>query len=732
MRKIFLLLLVFVLFIILGCSCKSENSENLITDSQEKISDKTTFDQKKELEAFFLDASNSSMVSSNMIYHKFPHAISRMEIGENLSLNILDMEVDGKDIYRFYDEQGEFSKELDDNYGFIYYCRKDKVFYVYNVTFGRIDEVDLNFEYKRTVLNDFHPFEIKEMMIKNNDLYVLYVQENPYNKNEEDIFENEKGYSDYGETIVRVSLSGNDSKEIHIPGLVTMCDNGNDYIYLYVYRDDAYYIDVYDTLSEKVVVSVEVTEAGYVFAFSIIGKTMYYYSAGTSGLYSLNLENKENKLVISGYMALLQSDMESNGNQLICYDRRRWEVFTIDTVTGQISGDEGETRKTNDECDVVIGAIGLPFDPANVSDITDLSVGGYESLIYADEDFQQQLMFKLMAGDDDIDIYMFYSSDPAIKRLSNDGVCLDLSESEKLLDENKKLFKNISDHFKTDSGAIWGVPLSSYIPVIIYYENNLRNKGISKDDFRSFSSLMDRLRQLNDTDGIYVFGSDYGNWLLANYITNSKNPDFNAPLFREYFEQMWDGWMVGAEYGLQNHPLLGKGGLVKVVENGIEQSLGAADNAWIVDTDTTVFHMVGINDVINREKLREGTSIISLPLISDEFKQSITIPLVAIVNPNGKNKEKAVRFLEDYVEYIRKNGIGGVMYNDTEDYPEHYYTDTDTFRDIFAICKDALVMDHGMANDYYYHEIAEYQRKMIDLETAVKSMQRKEDAYRNE
>ena len=84
------------------------------------------------------------------------------------------------------------------------------------------------------------------------------------------------------------------------------------------------------------------------------------------------------------------------------------------------------------------------------------------------------------------------------------------------------------------------------------------------------------------------------------------------------------------------------------------------------------------------------------------------------------------------MEYIRKNGIGGVMYNDTEDYPEHYYTDTDTFRDIFAICKDALVMDHGMGNDYYYHEIAEYQRKMIDLETAVKSMQRKEDAYRNE
>lgn len=731
MKKV-ICVIIMLLFIMTGCSSQPEINEGIITENPELLkNDIVNMDNNGEFEAYLPDASNSSVKQGKLPYHKFSHMISRMEIGEDFSLHIIDIEISGKEMYRFFGEQGEISRELEGNYGFLYYYKENDSFYVFNVTSGRIDELNSGLEYKKTVLYDFHPFEIKEMSIKNNSLYVLYVQENPYKNNGEEVLQNENGYADYGETIIKVSLDDCNSVELKVPGLVTMFDSENEYLYLYVYREGSYYIDVFDTSTDKTIYSIGTTEAGYVFTFAVIGKMMYYYSAEASGLCSLDLKTKDNKLLISGYMSLLQSDMDSEGKYLICYDRNRWEIFTLDTETGEISTDEGNKRKINEECDVIIGAINLPFDPTNVSEITELTIGGYESPIYADEDFSQQLMFKLMAGDEDIDIFLFYSSDPSIKKLSTDGVCLNLSVSSRLADENRRYFQNISDYFRTDRGAIWGLPLSSYIPVIISYEDNLRQKGISSEDFKDFRTMLDSLKKLSDLEGVFVYGSDYGNWLLANYITNNKRPDFTSGIFKDYFVNMWNGWKCGEENGLQNHPYLGKAELVKVKENDVEYYLGAAANAWVVDPKKTLFHMVGVNDILTKDYLSVGTSIIPLPLISDGYRQSITIPLIAIVNPNGKHKENAIRFLEDYSEYIRENGMAGLIYKDRKDYPD-YYLDIETYNDIYEICKDALVMDHGMGNDYFYNEIKDYQSGEIDIDIALKSMQRKEDAYRNE
>lgn len=733
MRKLAFAIGIVLLVMLTGCSNQSLEPEGLITHipelTHEEKQEDTELINNNGFEAYFPDASNSLIMTERLPYHRFSHMISRMEVGKDMSLHVLDIESTGEVMYRFFGAKGEFSKLLEDNYGFMYYCKERESFFVYNISDERIDELDSELVYKQTVLDNFSPYEIKEMVFKKDNLYILYVQENPYN-NKGNIAINNYGYADYGETIIKVSVDDRTNKTISIQGLITMCDSENDYIYLYAFRGETYVIEVYDPSIDKIRCYVEVRDAGYVFSFAIIGKIMYYYSDEASGLFSINLENKENKVVITGYRALLQSDLDFIGKYLVCYDRNRWEIYVIDTVTGDISSDKGAKRKTNDECDVVIGAISLPFDPANISDITDLTIGGYESPI--DENFSQQLMFKLMAGDDDIDIYMFYLSDPAIRKLTTAGVCFDLSVSERLTEENNRLFDNISNYFKTNSGAIWGVPLSSYIPVIVSYEDNLRKAGILSTDLKDFSSMMDCLEKLNDLEGIYVYGNDYGYWLLANYITNNMKTDFSSDVFKDYFMRMWSGWDFGEEDGFENHPLLGKAKLVRVEEDGRIYYLAASEYSCMVDPDKTLFHMVGVNDIMTRESLKEGTTVSPLPLISGGYKQSITIPLIAIVNPNGKNRDKAIHFLEDYSEYIRKNGNAGMIYKDISDYPDFYSTDSKIFNDVYDICKDALVMDHGMANDYYFNEITDYQSGKIDIDTALRSMQRKEDAYRNE
>ena len=164
----------------------------------------------------------------------------------------------------------------------------------------------------------------------------------------------------------------------------------------------------------------------------------------------------------------------------------------------------------------------------------------------------------------------------------------------------------------------------------------------------------------------------------------------------------------------------------------------------LIDPETTLFHMVYEDDFFNTgflieenfeneyDALKNG-KIYPLPLLSEDYKQSVGIARVFVVNPYGKNKENALKLLEVLAEEIRKNGSGGVMYKDFDDYStEHYDTTSDIFKTIYDINSNAVVSGFGLSGDYFCNEVSEYNKGNIDLDTAIKSMQRKEDAFRNE
>ncbi len=728
-----ILLLIIIGLFTSGCS----NQPEIFTDNnipEEILSDSSISDNASvDLDRYFPMSDEIGKPGIESLYYKFDHMISRMETDVVGNLYVLSMNESINNMLWTITKDDETKQKLDDIISDIYFDEENKIFYVYNSSQKTIEERNQSFNLIRVLVNDFYPFEVSEMFVKNKHLYVLCVSDNPYEGDEDAVhIDPEDDYRDYGEKLYSISLIDCKKTEVETDGLISMCDSESQYFYLYVYRNHTYYIDVFDSEKNMVVYSLETNDMGYVFSFAVIGKKVYYYSNGATGLCSKDLTNGMVAIEVSGYFSLMQSDFDVHGQYLVFLNRNTSEISVLDTETGDISSGKGTVRKTNEKSDLIIGCMSLPFDIEELSAVTGMAIGSYEAPMVDEDDFNEQLFMKLMAKDSDIDVYIFYNNDPALKKISMDGVCFPLDTSQILLDENNKYFDNIANHFKTSNGHIWGIPLASSIPVIVAYPDNMKEKNIPKDVFSDFSTMLEALKNMDDRSGVFIAAQQYGYFLLADYVTNNLNrTDFTEDSFKRYFVDMWGGWNMSDNRGYSNHPYMGVAEEYATI-NGERVRLTVNQNALMVNPETTLFHIVGSGDIMKNDIMRDSTEIYPIPLISEDEKQGMPIGSIAVINPYGDNKENAIKFLEKYAVYLRKTGSLGFILKDKNDYPDSFDVYSKAFESLYEIGEKSVVLDYGITADIFYNEITDYQYGKIDLENAIKSMQRKEDAYRNE
>ena len=103
-----------------------------------------------------------------------------------------------------------------------------------------------------------------------------------------------------------------------------------------------------------------------------------------------------------------------------------------------------------------------------------------------------------------------------------------------------------------------------------------------------------------------------------------------------------------------------------------------------------------------------------------------------MINPYSKNKDNAIRVLETISDYLHDNGKLGGVYKDRSRYSSIIDTESKLFNSLYGLTKDAIVTVHGITNDVMMNEVEAYKNGDIDLDTAVSSIQRKEDIYLNE
>lgn len=685
---------------------------------------------------YFSQNTKMATLDVRNIYYQSERVIDVMDIRRDGSMVFTSMGESGARFTGNLKNGEERIKPTDLFIGFIKYFTDEESIITYNAELEQLELRDYDMELQRVLVEDFHSFEIKDIILKGNKAYILNVKDNPYEEEFHDIESDEgDGYVDYGERMYCLDLKTGEMTDTGITNVITLCDSSDSYFYLYTHQGEHYQISVYEPDKDKIVHTVQMDEAGYLFSVAVVGDRLYFTSMNFEGICSMDMTTKEIRTEVGDVTTYRQCDFDVIDDSLIFLDRQSMSVITLCTSNGSLSSGRKTAGIENEESDVVIGymdAYNIPFSIAELESKSGMKIGSYSSPKLSDSGFYEKMLIKLMAGDRDVDVFILGTSGSYGAKLCQDGVCLPLDSSDVISTDNSKYFDYISEFFKTSSGKIWGIPLLTDIYVLAGFPENINSAGMGEESLTDFSSMLSAIDVNNITEGIFIPGDYYGYELLCNYTSNNKPVDYDTDLFRRYMNSMWDGWTMYGDYGYENHPLLGKAYKYADKSETGDQHIAAVENRLLVDRNTTLFNMVSESDMLNYPDIFNEAEVIPMPLLSDSYKQIVHVNLVAVINPYGKNKDKAIKLLESLAELIRENGTNGLIYKDITNYGQGFDTESEVFRGLYQIRENAIVAESGIVGDIYTNEIPAYQRGEIDLDTAIKSVQRKEDAYRNE
>ena len=346
-----------------------------------------------------------------------------------------------------------------------------------------------------------------------------------------------------------------------------------------------------------------------------------------------------------------------------------------------------------------------------------------------------EIILKMLAGDDDIDIYFISNS-----QLHNVIDCgfYTIIESE-IIDNYISQCRDILQEYSTVDGKTAFVPVSSGASAILIPKSAIEETGVTAQDIEYLDDFLEFVRNYDGDRIAYTNSSSLFSNLEGQYKSvycdfENKEANFETPLYMHIYEEIWGGWQdpkdgVGATIGFE-HNLTGD------YSNNSEKALCTygsyidAENFTDkrLNTDPNVYMTSGSTDFF--EKWRA----FPIPKISEDVISGIGGGTYALINPYSENKEAALKVLEllasDYFKYTG-NTLSGFMYEDKSMYPESYHPDSEIFNDFLNIIDDNTTMAYYTFSVQRL-DIDDYQAGKLTLEEAVAEYQRQVDIWLNE
>ena len=186
------------LLLLSGCSLP-ENAQGDSSDEKQQTINEGSDD-------LFPSVYTASDIGIQNLFLESGEVINRMEIDSDGNLYVFASNDSGEEIFISMKNGQEKREILDDYLGFIYYDEAREVFYTYNSIKNCIEVRNQDFEIDKLLLLDFCPFEIKEMLVRGNKLYILSIDENPYELDDTEYIFEEDDYTDFGEKLWAISL----------------------------------------------------------------------------------------------------------------------------------------------------------------------------------------------------------------------------------------------------------------------------------------------------------------------------------------------------------------------------------------------------------------------------------------------------------------------------------------------------------------------------------------------
>ena len=610
--------------------------------------------------------------------------------------------------------------EISGFYQGICYNPAEECFYSYDAQTKQLHIMDKDFTLKETLADVPEAFEISAMNIIDNALYFVMRQKNPFVA-ENILPDEETGYINYGECAFSVDLSTKELKQLNIPNVI--CQSySDDTLYYYRCQNGHYSLDLYDRDKGVLKTIMNMDDIGYVNSFAIIGSEMLYITGERSTMFKRDLNTGADAAEPGVVYIIRNSDFEVYKNSLIYLNRDNW---SIQRCGGNPASPSGSNRASQFEGEnlVISGwyAYNFLFNTRGIYSQTGISTTISEDILTDTE-----MKLKLLAGDSDVDIYIFSSYYRIGRDIRNMGCYVPLTD-EAIVAERDQYFDFLADFTVNDNGDIWCVPITADAEATFYIPENLEALNISTEDLKTFDGYFSALEKVKAQDKYeyYISGGaiNFGEYIENEYKVNYGFQKFDDPVFRNRFERIYSGWVIwenpeiNGEHPLFKNPYATFGGTTKSM-----------------DTETVAFKCSSMSYFNSDGNDISLWRAMPLPTVSAPDEKVPMAVVYATVNPFSEKKEAAEAYLgfiaENHLKYMNRASF---IYKDKSLYEGRFDTTTPCFDDLYDIYSNGKVYEELLTIDFDYKDkTIAYQRGEMTLDEYIADLERTVEMTLNE
>lgn len=626
---------------------------------------------------------------------------------------------DGSFIFAVYENGKSVNRtEISQFYNEMCYNFDENCFYTYNSKEKQLHIMDENFNFKEVLTDKIEAFDIKNMDVVDNKLYLIATEKNQYDpETYYAALDEETGYFNFDEKVYSIDLSTKEVEELGIQNVI--CQSySNGTLYFYTCRNGHYSLDIYDRETKTLKAVKNMDEVGYIYSFAIIGEEMIYKDFTYSRLNKMNL-NSGDTLIEPGTVYIMKnSDFKVYKGSLIILNRDDMSIIRCGGNTGSMPANE-KLAQFNGEKIVIGDTIYTSINTRAISSKCGISASIYEYPMY-DEDIK----LKLLAGDSDVDIYIFSS----VRRTGIDirrmGCYVPLTD-EAILNKRNQYFGYLRDYTVNDNGDIWCMPIYTATYATFYVPDNLKALGIEPEQLSTFDGYFSALETVKSQDRYKFYGNtlDFADTMTDRYNVNYSYLNFNNELFRNMFERIYSGWIIWSNPmdGTSEHPLFNN----IMMSDEWENKLKADNMAFTIEYTPLLTEYI--------ENPGDWCAMALPTLSSPDEKNPVSVEY-AIINPFSEKKEAAEAYLgfiaDNNLEYINRKSF---LFKDKALYGD--------FADEMASCFDGLyeLFENGAVhervipmNGGFRGDVIAYQNGETTLDEYIAELERVAEIAANE
>lgn len=599
--------------------------------------------------------------------------------------------------------------EIPDCYREICYNAAEDCFYTYDAQNRQLHIMDNGFNFKEVLADDLDVYEVKNMDVVDNKLYLTAIQEDISELyGQEGAADEKTGYTDLGETVYSIDLTTKETVNLGFKNVICQSFSDNT-LYYYSCRGGHYSLDIYDREANALKAVKNTDGIGYISAFAVLGEEIWYISPECYGqLKKTNLNSGETASEAGEFFVGRNSDFEVYKGSLICLNRANTSIVRC----GAAPINEKLTQTENDKLVIGYFSSDIPFRTSSLAKDCGISAS-----VCALPMYDSEIKLKLLACDSDVDIYIFSTARRTGIDIRRMGCYVPLT-NDAILDKRSGYFDYLSDYSVNDNGEIWCMPISVSADATFYVPDNLKALGIEPESLSDFDGYFAALEKVNaqDTYKIYSSTLDFTDAMNRSYNVNHGYLDYDNELYRNMFERLFSGWVIWSDprEGRSEHPLF----------NDRATAMMTGVSTDVLEAENMAFTIASSELLLNKIKKPGDWRAMPLPALTAGGKNPVTVDY-AIINPYSKKKEAA----EAYLGFIAENGLKytdkSLLYKDKSVYGDYTDTLSSCFDGLYGLFENGAVYErHIQMEEDYREDVIAYQNGEVTLDEYIAELER--------